>query len=236
MDEIKKDFIGILVAFDLDDTMYNERDFAASGYEAVCKLLDCNKKFRDQAAKAMRYALAQRKNPFEALECYCQKRHIPFPPIEVILNEYRYHSPVISLKLRFSTLLRRLKKQNIEMAIITDGRSRTQRAKIKALGLDKFIEDKNIFISEEIGFDKTSPEVWMLLEDKYPHAVARIYVGDNPAKDFIQPRLRGWHSIMLLDRNGVNIHPQQMYNCDTKPEWMVSDPIELERIIKDFIR
>ena len=42
----------------------------------------------------------------------------------------------------------------------------------------------------------------------YPEASRFIYVGDNPAKDFVVPAMLGWDTYCLRSRPG-NIHPQQ---------------------------
>ena len=54
-------------------------------------------------------------------------------------------------------MLEHMQAMGIPMFIITDGRSFTQRNKIRALGLYDFIPWNNIFISEEMGCEKTNP-------------------------------------------------------------------------------
>ena len=57
-----------------------------------------------------------------------------------LLEIYRYHEPQISLPSESAALLLHLRRKNIRLGIISDGRSRTQRNKLRALGLD-WIED-----------------------------------------------------------------------------------------------
>jgi putative hydrolase of the HAD superfamily len=90
-----------------------------------------------------------------------------------------------------------------EMSLITDGRSITQRNKLKALGIESYF--KNIVISEEVNSEKPSEYNFNLVMNKCPENY--IYIADNPKKDFITPNKLGWSSICVLDR-GQNIHVQ----------------------------
>ena len=69
-----------------------------------------------------------------------------------LLQIYREHKPAIALSEETVEVLEALKKESHVLGLITDGRSLTQRNKIKALGLDKYIESSLILISEETGF------------------------------------------------------------------------------------
>ena len=42
-------------------------------------------------------------------------------------------------------------------------------------------------------------------------------VGDNPSKDFYHPNLLGWTTIMLRDREGINVPSQDL--GDREPEY-----------------
>ena len=90
---------------------------------------------------------------------------------------------------------------------VTDGRTATQRNKIEALGLDAFFGNQ-IYISEAEGIDKTSTHSFERIMDALP-AERYVYVGDNPAKDFVAPNRLGWLTVCLrgTDRN---VHPQNI--------------------------
>ena len=96
------------------------------------------------------------------------------------------------------------------VGLITDGRSVTQRRKIEALALGRWISDENIFISEERGYDKRRPEPFRSFMERYPTAEEYVYIGDNPMKDFEVANRLGWTTVMLRDTSGINIHPQPL--------------------------
>jgi putative hydrolase of the HAD superfamily len=90
--------------------------------------------------------------------------------------------------------------------LVTDGRSNSQRNKIKALGLERWFEERNIIISEEFGSEKTDKRNFTYFMEKYPGR-SYCYVGDNTQKDFLAPNGLGWNTVCLLD-DGRNIHKQ----------------------------
>ena len=96
------------------------------------------------------------------------------------------------------------------MGMITDGRIQTQRLKIHALGLDKYIPEQNILISEATGADKHFSLPFDIMMRRNPGESRFVYVGDNPEKDFLWPNRLGWLTVMLLDTDGRNIHPQRI--------------------------
>ena len=210
---------GKVVVFDLDDTLFRERDFCRSGFHFLCdpnayRAIDTDDyPSQDQLAsleKRMDEALSKRENPFSHFDSF-------FSPIALNkgsawdlqrhIDAYRSHLPS---RLNFAggvedTLIR-LAAQGIKMALITDGRSKTQRNKIKALGLDRFLAPELILISEETGCDKHSKDMFATVVRYFPEARCFYYVGDNPEKDFYWPNLLGWTSIQA-PYHPDNVHP-----------------------------
>ena len=142
----------ISVAFDLDDTLYKEEDFVKSGYHAVAESIGSK-----EAYMVMINAYLTGKNPFDAVT---REIHTEMSD-KKMLTIYRQHFPNISLDSKTANTLRLLKDNGFHLSLITDGRSSTQRNKIKALGLTDYF-DENIYISEEQGCDKLSPNSFML--------------------------------------------------------------------------
>ena len=87
---------------------------------------------------------------------------------EELLSKYRKHVPQISMNNATIEVLNGLKDSGVKIALITDGRSLTQRNKIRALGLDQYAEPENVIISEECGAEKTSPKPFEIINKKFP--------------------------------------------------------------------
>ena len=99
-----------------------------------------------------------------------------------------------------------LKEDGCILGLISDGRSVQQRNKFNALGLNRWINNNDVVISEEFGSEKPSLANYEYFMKRYPNAEF-TYVGDNPKKDFFAPNQLGWNTVCLLD-NGENIHKQ----------------------------
>ncbi len=190
--------------FDLDDTLYSEREYERSGISFVYEFLKDNSVglSEDLGLEAL---LVDRTGWVDVL---IESFEIPGTiSAHEILNLYRGHLPNIRLYPDAQNLLNSLRKKNAKMSIITDGRSVTQRQKLKALSIDNYIDD--FYISEEVGYEKPHPFSFNSIAIKYQGANF-IYFGDNPRKDFLTPNKLGWSTICLLDR-GRNIHKQNFY-------------------------
>lgn len=198
------------VAFDLDDTLYKEIDFVKSAHNHIAHIL--SKKY-EQYHNDILTILNKNTNQFNLL-CDFLKSIGGDEDISWMLNEYRYHTPILTLDPIIESCIIKLYNSNIPMGIITDGRIISQSNKIKALGLNKYITKKNIIISEEIGHDKHSNNGYKIIMSSNPYCDKFFYVGDNLSKDFYWPNQLGWITICIRD-NGQNIHPQN-FNIDNE--------------------
>ncbi len=194
-----------LIAFDLDDTLFAERDFLHSAYRHIAHSLA--KKYQADYHTLLS-ALTCGKDAFDSLREWLDINRPEAPEDQRwMVEQYRSHIPDISLPETSEATLRELLRRGYTLGIITDGRINTQSNKIKALGLDTMIDPEHILISEGIGGDKLSGKPFEIIEAMC-EAETYIYVGDNPAKDFAVPNARGWHTICIAD-GGNNIHSQK---------------------------
>lgn len=197
-----------VIAFDLDDTLVKEREFCLSGFKAVADLLQ---KVLDptEVFSVMSEALAERCNHYDALERLAAERGVSVDMKEVVAT-CRNHTPTfkprdIDKAMRW---IKEVRERGDIPAIITDGRSLTQRNKLEALELTSMINPSDILISEETGADKKSPMMFRRLMKLHPDAERYVYVGDNVEKDFYWPRKLGWYTVGISDPDRLNIHPR----------------------------
>lgn len=185
--------------FDLDDTLFKEVDFRDSGFEFVrqeiIKLYQ-----RDIIDLVIRYREGYSTDLFSDI---CRFLNLPEASKNQFIWMYRNHFPSINIEREVLSILNNLKDTTLGVAILTDGRSVTQRNKIKALSLNTF----PVFISEEIdNSEKPEPKRFKLIQSFYQNCTY-VYVGDNVKKDFITPNQMGWTTIGIID-DGRNIHKQ----------------------------
>lgn len=205
-----------MIVFDLDDTLYKEADYVKSGVDAVCnRIISRGLLSSDEATRICKTA-KDTAGAFDALITEISARHgQELLTINDILKIYRNHMPSLKLDKVTEKALTELHRAGNEMGIITDGRSVTQRNKIKALGLDRFFRPQNILISEETGASKHDRIAFERMMELNPSEKTFTYVGDNPYKDFLWPNRLGWYTVMLRDNDGRNIHPQPKENTYT---------------------
>ncbi len=186
------------IVFDLDDTLTYEIDYLKSGFQEIASQI-CSEK--EKAAKLYEQMWAVYQEGGNAFAYVCGR--YPTLSLEELLEVYRYHFPSIPLIEGAQEVLDWCKQHCYKVGLITDGRERTQRNKLKALGIEAFFD--KIVISESFG--STKPDVRNYQVFATEGISDYYYIADNPAKDFIAPNALKWISICLLDQ-GRNIHPQ----------------------------
>lgn len=184
------------VIFDLDDTLYSEKQYVRSGYKKVGEYLG-----RSDAAEKL-YKFFEEGKP--AIDEYLSEIHENDKKVEC-LKIYRNQLPEIELYDGVIELIEKLKVKGIKVGIITDGRPEGQRSKLKILGLDKIIED--IIITDELGgiqFRKPCDIAFRVMQRKWGIPFEQIiYVGDNLNKDFQACRQLGMRWKYFRNEDGL---------------------------------
>ncbi len=194
----------IALAFDLDDTLYDERDYARACLQCVARELS---PMLEIPAEQLERDMTEAGNPYEGLCAGAAESRVTLSAFKSL---YRSASPEkLPLRPDARQFLEALKqyRRDVPLYLITDGRLHGQSAKIKALGLERFFAPDHIIISAAIGHDKNTPMPFvtaMMREDRYK---GWVYFGDNVAKDFHWPRRMGWYTVMITD-HGRNVHAQ----------------------------
>lgn len=221
------------ICFDLDDTLYKEIDYLKSAYREIAEFAagqctGCSDSVNILAVKTydrMLDAYYNGQNAFEELNLFLGL----VLPVSDYLYIYRNHKPRIVLSDDVVKTLDVLKAEGVRLGLITDGRSIQQRNKIDALGLSRWIDEKNMVISEEFGSEKPSLTNYEYFMKRYPECHDFTYVGDNLKKDFIAPNILGWTTICLKD-DGRNIHRQEIFTIkeEAKPRKFIGRLMEIK--------
>lgn len=203
-----------VVVFDLDDTLYQEKDYVTSGIAHVCEVVAAVTAIDvEEAVEAARI------HGGDLWSVACAAGRLPESAKEQLLWLYRLHQPSITLSQGAHAALADSRKKARATAILTDGRSVTQRLKLRALGLS----DLPAFISEEMGWGKPDRRAYQKVMEQIP-ASQYIYIADNPAKDFVTANALGWMTIGLLPREG-GIHSFEMVSIPEthRPQSWIKD-------------
>ena len=209
-----------VIVFDLDDTLMYELDFLKSAYKEIARVVDISNEDFLFEKMLNNYFLGN--NVFQML-----KDDYPNFEVQDLLQLYRNHYPQLTLDINVETVLNFCKNKGYKIGLISDGRSKTQRNKLKALEIETFFD--LIVISEEFGSEKPTRANFEVFHQY--KANEYIYVADNTNKDFITPNVLGWTSICLRDE-GVNIHKQDFrLKKEFLPKMVIENIIELVEII-----
>ncbi|MFQ5873841.1 MAG: HAD family hydrolase [Dehalococcoidia bacterium] len=202
-----------LVCFDLDDTLYPERQFVLSGFGAVAHWVQNQlgmAHFYRELLKAFDEGIRGRtfNIALERLGIACSDELV-----EALVSVYRLHKPEIQLFADASAALQHLHGR-YSLAIITDGILQTQRNKVAALGIEP-VFDRIIYTSAyNPPCPKPSAHSYEALMRRFRvEGDDCIYVGDNPMKDFHAPHHLGWHTARVLRTASV-----RQSSCDENSE------------------
>lgn len=198
--EVKNHLHGIqAVIFDLDDTLYGEKEYVRSGYRAIADILPQVKRMDEKLWKAFEQNKSAIDEVLTAEGIYSNELK------RQCLSIYRSHQPVIHFYDGAKELLYQLRTDGYKLGIITDGRPEGQRAKIKALGLDVLVD--HIIVTDELGgveYRKPNKVAFMKMQQQLDVPLEKMcYVGDNIEKDFIAPDMLGMKSILFRNKNGL---------------------------------
>jgi putative hydrolase of the HAD superfamily len=185
-----------VVVLDIDDTLYLERDYVRSGFDAVSRQVAAS--HRCQGLGEVLWAGFEAGVRGDSFNRALATVGIdPSPALLAHLVEcYRGHQPSITLLADAARFLDRLGSR--ACAVITDGPAVSQRAKARALGLDGRVP--LVLVTAELGSDrgKPAPDAYLAVEATFGAPSSSYwYVADNPAKDFVVPLARGWHAIRV---------------------------------------
>lgn len=188
-----------VIVLDLDDTLYPEKDYVRSGMLYVCNQLE--RLLGASLNEAFHAALPPETDDW--IDVLRRVAGLPPSAKDSLLWMYRLHSPSIHLDPTCVQFIERMEREAAAVVILTDGRTLTQRLKLRALGLSHL----PVYVSEEYQSEKPDPARFDIIEQVY-RASAYVYVGDNPNKDFIPGNAAGWTTIGLVGRD--NVHSQDI--------------------------
>ncbi len=189
------------IIFDLDDTLYSEKEYVRSGYAVISQALS-HLKDKDIEKKLWK-AFEEKKS---AIDEFLHSENIYTDELkQQCIELYRQHQPNIHLYEGVTEMLVQLRKRGLSIGIITDGRPEGQRAKIKALNLEKYVD--KIIVTDELGgiaYRKPNEKAFVLIKELLDvEFLEMCYVGDNTKKDFIAPEKLGMKVIWFRNPDGL---------------------------------
>jgi putative hydrolase of the HAD superfamily len=218
------------LVFDLDDTLYLERDFVMSGYRAVARHLAASNQCSFESVLSTMMEILDAKGRHMVFPILMERFPDVSSSISELIDVYRQHTPAINLYPGYLELLRKLSR-HYRLGVITDGLPAVQARKIRALGL-RSVMDKIIY-TWEYGSEKEKPHPLsfsLMLEFLRADPGSALYIGDNPEKD-----CRGAHGVGMKfvqvcppasngNGSGTAVHEN--------PEFVIETLLQLPQILE----
>ena len=204
----------MVIIFDLDDTLYNEKSFVFSGFNEVakwissCTSISQNEIYNfmcDELAKNGRGAIFDR-----VLEKYSKLNKTN---VKRCINIYRLHQPNIHLEANVIALLNELRR-TYPLYIVTDGHKLVQSNKVKALGVERYV--KKAFITYRYGLKASKPSLICFEKIRKTENVnwnEIIYIGDNPMKDFVNLNKVNATTVRVRQGDYKNVFVEESYDA-----------------------
>lgn len=187
------------VIFDLDDTLYGEKEYVRSGYRAIADFMPHVERMKEKLWEAFQQKKSAIDEVLMAEGIYTEKIK------QECLSVYRFHQPDIHFYDGVSELLRMLRSDGYKLGVITDGRPEGQRAKIKALRLAELVDC--IIVTDELGgveYRKPNKAAFVKIQETLGVSFEEMcYIGDNIKKDFVAPELLGMRCIWIRNTDGL---------------------------------
>lgn len=192
------------IVFDVDDTLYLERDYVRSGFNAAGEWLARTRGVEGLSAIAWReFTGGARGNIFNRalMELEVEPDRAL---IDGLVSAYRNHVPDIMLASDAMEAIQTV-GSGIARAVLTDGPLESQRHKVAALGLERWMHPVVFGATLGEGNAKPSAFGFRLIEQECGLSGPQCaYVADNPLKDFVGPKALGWRTVRIRRSGGLH--------------------------------
>lgn len=222
----------MILVFDLDDTLYDEKKFVYSGFTEVANWISMMS--NTSSLEIFDYMVNEitvngRGTVFNnALEKYFRKT---VKNIRKCVSIYRLHKPNIKLDTDVVDLLLEL-RNNYKLYIVTDGNKIVQNNKIKSLDVEKYIE--KAFITYRYGLKASKPSLKCFEIIKNLEKINwldLVYIGDNPNKDFVNLNKVNAITIRVMQGDYALVEAKEDYDAKFKIDKLT----DLRMLIKNYL-
>lgn len=219
------------IVFDLDDTLFPERDYVLSGFRAVAAWVEGRLSVpADVCYEELRIVFDSGCHDRTFDRWLFDRGLDPALYLAEFMRIYREHSPRLELEPQVLELLVGLRSR-YRLGLVSDGAGAVQRKKVEALGLSSYL-DAMVF-SDELGREHWKPSVRpfeVVLESLGVSGSEAVYVADNPKKDFLGARRAGMTGVRLINSAGLH-----RLACPESAEHAPDADIERISQLEDFL-
>jgi putative hydrolase of the HAD superfamily len=200
--------------FDLDDTLYPEREYVRSGFRALGEWAERRFSLSQVIVQAKLESLFDAGFQNDAFQWWLSEQNLPESLLPEMVKMYREHTPEIAFYTDAEAVLENL-KPHFRLGLVTEGRRTAQEAKIRALGVERWIKAVVILGEEDRGVWKPNREPFdRILGMLSIEGGEAAYVGDNPRKDFRGAREAGLRTVRIRREGGLHTEEEPASAAD----------------------
>jgi putative hydrolase of the HAD superfamily len=201
----------MVLIFDLDDTLYPEISYVQSGFSAVAEALERRYGWETGESLALMneaLRIMGRGTVFDAL--LESRGALTRKAVRECVALYRHHKPRISLAPEAEEFLRCWPERPY---LVTDGHKVVQANKVEALAITPSL--KRFYITHRYGVCHAKPSPYcfdLIRQAERCEWKDLVYVGDNPAKDFVSLNALGCATVRVMTGEHASSVARQGYD------------------------
>lgn len=208
-----------VIIFDLDDTLYNEKDFVYGGFKEVASYLESEYKINNEKIYLRMLDILKVEGRGKIFNRICDEYNFD-EAIPQLVEVYRRAKPDLKLYEDAERFL----NQNIgkyKFGLITDGLCYVQWNKIKLLNIEQYFDE--IIVTDDHGKDFWKPSKGPYIKMSQILNIPfheMVYIGDNPNKDFYAAKQLGMLTIRIIRDEGdhMKVFLDEEYEADYRVE------------------
>lgn len=203
----------MIYIFDLDDTLYDERQYVESGLKAVATFAESRWGIDSEKGFSQLVSLLDQHGRGRVFNDYLAMHNIAVTKqnVKACVSAYRLHTPSIEMPSSHRDLLESLPSP---LYLVTDGNKIVQGNKVDSLNIAHYF--KRVFVTHRFGVKHAKPSTYCFEKIKQAESANwqdMVYVGDNPAKDFVNLNKLGMSTVRVLTGVHANVEAQPGFDA-----------------------
>jgi putative hydrolase of the HAD superfamily len=219
------------VIFDLDDTLYPERQFVSGGFAAAARLVASESGLPAERCARELECLFDRGERTHTFDVWLDAASLPQTLSSAMIQAYRQHWPSLTLHGDVEHAITWCRHARLSTGLVSDGYLDVQRRKVASLRLSEILT--TIVLSDEFGraFWKPSTRPYLAAVERLRVDPGEaVYVGDNPQKDFRGARRAGLKSVRIRRPGGVYAS-EEPADREAEPDCEVESLVDLQEAL-----
>lgn len=213
------------VIFDLDNTLYDEKQFVRSGFKEVSNYMAKKYGINEERLYELLLNIFSKRGRKKVFDTALKKLNLyKKESLLEMVEVYRNHSPNIAVSKEVPEVLPKLRKK-CRIGLITGGIKKVQESKVKALDIEDLFDVVTYAI--EYGGKNDIQAFLATLEKLRANPSESIYIDDNPLKGFVIAKKLGIHTVRILRGEHRNLKVDKQH----EPEFEIKNLRQLFNVI-----